>query len=691
MAKTDLNKLRNIGIMAHIDAGKTTTTERFLFFTGKIHRIGEVHDGTATMDWMIQEQERGITITSAAITCEWDKHKINIIDTPGHVDFTVEVERSLRVLDGAVAVFDGVHGVEPQSETVWRQADKYKVPRIAFVNKMDRTGADFEMSWSSIKERLGANPIPFQIPIGSEDEFRGVVDLMAMKALVWSDESGESFSVEDIPDDLKDDAELAREMMVEAIAETDDALAEKFLEGKEMSEAELIAAARSATIAFEIIPTFCGTAFKNKGVQPLLDAVIRYLPSPLDLPEVEGLSADDKETPMSRKRTPEEPFSGTVFKIVTDPFVGQLAYARVYSGVVESGKTVWNSRTGKRERISKILYMTSNNREEVKTATAGDICAMAGLKNVATGDTICDQSAPIRYESVVFPEPVISLAIEPKSTADSAKLEKALDRLVMEDPTFKVTFNHDTSQTLISGMGELHLDIIVDRLKREFRVDANIGKPQVSYREAITKTVEVEEEFHRETAGLNQYAKIKIKIEPLSNIMDGFEFENKAGPFDIPPYFLKGVENGLEESMQAGPISGSGVLGVKVTAIGGGFQADISDELSFKIAAANAMRQALREAEAILMEPMMKIEVSVPEDYMSNVMNDLNSRHARVNNVGVRGHLQVIDAVAPLSEMFGYTTNLRSNSQGRATYTMQFHTYEQVSKQTLAKITGGSW
>jgi elongation factor G len=490
---------------------------------------------------------------------------------------------------------------------------------------------------------------------------------------------------------VNDDAQFAREMLIEALAETDDGLAEKFLEGKEMSEAELIAAARAATISFKIVPTFCGSAFKNKGVQPLLDAVIRYLPSPLDLDDVEGLSADDKETPMTRKRTPEEAFSATVFKIVTDPFVGQLSYARIYSGVLESGKTVWNARTLKRERIAKIMYMTSNNREEVKFASAGDICALVGLKNVATGDTICDQDSPIRYESVTFPEPVISMAIEPKSTADGIKLEKTLERLVMEDPTFKVSFNPDTSQTLISGMGELHLDIIIDRLKREFRVDANIGKPQVSYKEAITKKVVVEEVFERESAGLNQYAKVKIEVEPLEDLNQGFVFENKAGPFDIPPYFVNGVKNGLEESMQAGPISGSGVLGVKVTAVGGAFQADISDEIAFKIAAAGALRRALREADPILMEPMMKVEVSVPEDYMSNVINDLNSRHARVNNVSLRGHLQVIDAIAPLSEMFGYTTQLRSNSQGRATYTMQFETYEQVSKQTLEKITGGSW
>ena len=689
--KTDLTRLRNIGIMAHIDAGKTTTTERILYYTGKIHKIGEVHEGTATMDWMVQEQERGITITSAAITCEWDDHTINIIDTPGHVDFTVEVERSLRVLDGAVAVFDGVHGVEPQSETVWRQADHYKVPRLAFVNKMDRVGADFDASVESMKERLNANPVCFQRPIGAEDQFSGIVDLIAMKSYIWSgDKLGAEFVVGDIPEEMLDDCQLAREEMVEAIVEADDSLMEKFLEGEEISEEELHAAARKAVLEFRFVPVFCGSAFKNKGIQPLLDAVIRYLPSPLDLPPVEGLSADDKEEPISRKRDIEEPMSATVFKIVTDPFVGQLSYARLYSGTMEAGKTVYNSRTGKRERVSKILMMSSNQREEVATAQAGDICALAGLKMVATGDTICDQNAPIRYESVNFPEPVISVAIEPKSTAESAKLTKALDRLSMEDPTFKVSFNAETAQTLISGMGELHLDIIVDRLKREFRVEANVGAPQVSYREAIRGTASVEEEFHREAGSLNQYAKLKIKVEPAP-LDDGLVFENKASVAQVPEAFIKGVRMGLEETMQAGPMTGSAVLGVKVTLLSGGFQEDVSDELSFKIAASLALRKALREAQPVLLEPVMAVEVSVPEDYLSNVITDLNSRNSRINNVGIRGHLQVVDGTAPLSEMFGYSTQLRSITQGRATYTMQFATYEEVSSQTLARITGGHY
>ncbi len=686
--KVDLSKLRNIGIMAHIDAGKTTVTERILFFTGKIHKVGEVHDGTATMDWMVQEQERGITITSAATTCFWHDHRVNIIDTPGHVDFTVEVERSLRVLDGAVAVFDGVHGVEPQSETVWRQADHYKVPRLAFINKLDRTGADFTMSWESIKERLGANPVPFQIPIGSEDQFRGVVDIIRMKAYLWEDDAGETYTETEIPDEVKDDADFAREMLVEAIAESSDELVEKFLEGEEISEEELVKAAREATIALKFVPVFCGSAFKNKGVQPLLDAVLKYLPSPLDLPDVKGLSADDKETPLTRKRQPDAPFSATVFKIVADPFVGQLCFARVYSGKLETGKTVFNSRTQKRERIAKILFMHSNNREEIPSTSAGDICALAGLKNVGTGDTICDQKEPIRYESISFPEPVISLAIEPKSTADSAKLTKALDRLVLEDPTFRVTFNAETSQTLISGMGELHLEILVDRLKREFRVEANIGKPQVSYREAVTKKAKVTEEFQREGGGLNQYAKVALEVEPLSDLMAPMEFVNKSSEAQVPLGFVKGVEQGVKESMQAGPIAGTAVLGIKVTLTGGGFQEEISDEIAFKIASASALRRAFREADPILLEPVMKLEVSVPEDYMSSVINDLNSRQAKVSNVGLRGHLQVIEATAPLSEMFGYTTQLRSNSQGRASYTMQFHSYEQVSRQTLARITG---
>jgi elongation factor G len=684
----DLSRLRNIGIMAHIDAGKTTTTERILFYTGKIHRIGEVHDGTATMDWMVQEQERGITITSAATTCFWKDHRINIIDTPGHVDFTVEVERSLRVLDGAVAVFDGVHGVEPQSETVWRQADKYGVPRIAFINKMDRVGADFHMSLQSMVSRLAAKPLPFQLPIGSEDSFSGVIDLIKMKALVWDEsEGGATFSEMDIPEELLADAQAARETLLETIAGTDDPLTEKFLEGQEIGADELIAAARRATIAFKFVPVFCGSAFKNKGVQPLIDAVLMYLPSPVDLADVKGLSADDKEIEMARKRTIEDPMSGIIFKIMTDSYVGQLCFVRLYSGLLKVGETVFNSRTLKRERVAKILMMQANQREEVQEARAGDICAIAGPKGVATGDTICDQKHPIRFESVSFPEPVIAVAIEPKSAADSAKLLKSLDRLMMEDPTFRVTENQETGQTLISGMGELHLEIIVDRLKREFRAEANVGAPQVAYRETIGKAVRCAEEFRRDTGTLHQYALVKLSLEPIVD-QGGLVFENKASPLEVPESLVQGVRKGLQETVLAGPMAGFGVLGVKATLLGGRFEVENSSELSFKIAAGMAMRKGFREADPKLLEPVMAIEVISPENYVSNVITDLNSRHARVSNVNARGHLQVVKATAPLSEMFGYSTELRSISQGRASYTMQFAAYEEVSKSTLEKITG---
>ncbi len=686
--KTELKNFRNIGIIAHIDAGKTTTSERILFYTGKIHKIGEVHEGNTTMDWMIQEQERGITITSAAITCYWKEHRINIIDTPGHVDFTVEVERSLRVLDGAVAMFDGVHGVEPQSETVWRQADKYKVARIAFINKLDRVGADFYESTESIRERLNANPVAFQIPIGVEDQFRGVVDLISMKALVWpGEDQGQSYNLEDIPADLLDKAKEARDHLVEKIAETDEKLIEKFLEGQVISEAELIAAARAATIAFKFVPVFCGSAFKNKGIQPLLDAVVRYLPSPIDIPDVEGFSADDDEKPVKRQRSDEEPFSAIVFKIVTDPYVGQLAYVRIYSGSIDVGTTVYNSRTHKRERIAKILLMHSNQREELTKASSGEIIAIAGPKMVATGDTICDQKAPIRFESVQFPNPVISVAIEPRSAADNDKLSKALERLAIEDPTFKVSVDPETAQTLISGMGELHLDIIVDRLKREFKVDANVGAPQVSYRETVTTTGAADETFQRESAGLNQFARVALEVSPTAE-QGSLTLENKSSPSQIPPLLMKGVKLGLEESMAAGPIAGFPVIGIKVVVTGGTFQADVSDDIAFKIAASNALRAAIRKGTPTLLEPVMAIEVLVPENYLSNIITDLNSRHARVNKVSMRGHLQVVDATAPLAEMFGYSTQLRSISQGRATYSMQFAKYEPVSKQTLARITG---
>lgn len=689
----DQSSLRNIGIMAHIDAGKTTTTERILYYTGKIHKIGEVHEGTATTDWMVQEQERGITITAAAISCRWRNHQINLIDTPGHVDFTIEVERSLRVLDGAVAVFDGVSGVEPQSETVWRQADKYKVSRIAFINKLDRVGADFPASVDSIRTRLASNPIPFQIPIGAEENFRGVIDLVRMKALLWPDADkgrGENFESTEVPAELKDEALLARETLISSLADVDDSIAEKYLEGIEPDVADVIAAARRATISFKIVPVFCGSAFKNKGIQPLLDAIIDYLPSPLDVTAVTGFSADDKETAIVRKRDVSEPFSGIAFKIMNDNFVGQVVFARVYSGKLSVGEVVLNSRTGKRERITKILRMQANQREELQTVEAGDICALAGLKQIATGDTICDQKHPIRFESVVFPEPVISIAIEPKTTADMDKLMKSLERLENEDPSFRVNYNAETGQTLINGMGELHLEIIVDRLKREFKVDANVGAPQVSYRETITGGAEVEETFSREGGGIAQFAKVRIAVKhsPGTEAQGGLIFINKASPLEIPSQFVEGVRKGLLESMQAGALAGFPVIGVTAELLGGAFDQQISTDNSFKVAGSLALRQALRQASPQLLEPVMWIEVLVPEDYLSNIITDLNSRRAQINSVSLRGHLQVVEASAPLELMFGYSTQLRSISQGRATYTMRFDSYQPVAQSTLMRITG---
>lgn len=685
----DLKTLRNIGIMAHIDAGKTTTTERILFYTGKIHRVGEVHEGNTTTDWMIQEQERGITITAAAVTSYWKNHQINIIDTPGHVDFTIEVERSLRVLDGAIAVFDGVSGVEPQSETVWRQADKYKVPRICFVNKMDRVGADFQMSVDSMRERLAANPVPFQLPIGSEDQFSGVIDLVRMKALVWGpgEIKGDKWEEKEIPSELKDDAALARENLVEQIANTDDALAEKFLSGDAISEAELKAAARRATIGFKLVPIFCGSAFKNKGVQPLLDAVLDYLPSPLDLPDVVGMDIEDEEKKLIRKRLPDQPFSGLAFKIMSDPFVGQLTYVRVYSGSISVGEVVMNTRTEKRERIAKILRMQANDREEFDSVSAGDIVAIAGFKQIGTGDTICDQKHLIRFESVMFPEPVISIAIEAKSSADSDKLLKALERLQNEDPSFRVSFNAETGQTLLSGMGELHLDIIVDRLKREFKAEVNVGNPQVSYRETVSGSGTEEEVYKREGQGVNQFAQVKIAFEPAPKD-GGLVFENKVKEPKLQKLHVEQVKKGLEEALLAGPLAGFPVIGIKAVLLDGRFDPSIPDPNAFKVAAGMALRRGLREAGPQLLEPVMALEVMVPEDYLSNVMTDLNSRRAQVSNVTMKGHLQCVEATAALSEMFGYTTQLRSISQGRATYTMKFSSYEQVAAQTLKRITG---
>jgi len=582
-----LEKLRNIGIMAHIDAGKTTTTERILYYTGKIYRIGEVHEGTATMDWMVQEQERGITITAAATTCYWKDHTIQILDTPGHVDFTVEVERSLRVLDGAVAVFDGVHGVEPQSETVWRQADKYKVARIAFVNKMDRVGASYEESIQTMKDRLQAPAIAFQMPIGSEDEFTGMIDLLTGKALVWKSDTGEEFSEEEIPADLAEEAARRRSELIETIVETDDDLMEAFLEGNEPSLVDLKAAVRKAVIERTMVPVLCGTAFKNKGVQPLLDAVLDYLPSPLDLEDAEGLTADKREQPISVKRIPEEPFSGLIFKIVADAFVGQLAYLRVYSGVAKVGTAVFNSRTGKKERIQKIFRMQANSREEIQSCIAGDIIAVAGLKEVGTGDTICDPKKPIRFESVDFPEAVIAQAIEPKSTADAAKLEKALSRLGSEDPSFQVSDNVETGQKIIRGMGELHLAIIVDRLKREFKVEANIGSPQVSYRETIEKELTHKETFERDT-GSNQFAEVSIRLEPTGENSGTLEFVNNCPKDQLPEHLIPVVERGMQEAMMAGPIASFPMIGVKATLVGATYDEERSDEIAFRIAASMA-------------------------------------------------------------------------------------------------------
>ena len=683
-----LQKLRNIGIMAHIDAGKTTTTERILFYTGKIHKIGEVHDGAATMDWMQQEQERGITITSAATSCYWKDHTINIIDTPGHVDFTIEVERSLRVLDGAVAVFDGVHGVEPQSETVWRQADQYRVPRIAFINKLDRIGADFYESVKSIEDELHAKTLAVQLPIGEEGDFRGLVDLVHRKALVWSDDPSLDLPFEEIeiPDDLVDKVASAREELIEKVAEEDDCLMEKFLDGEEISVEEIEQAIRKATLGFKLVPVLCGSAFKNKGIQPLLDAVLKYLPSPLDLPDVVGTSIDGTQN-LSRKRVIAESFSALAFKIATDPFVGHLCYIRIYSGELGLGSTVFNARLGKRERVQKILQMEANSRKEVPKAVAGDIVAIVGLKMVATGDTLCEQKSVICFESVNFPEPVIYIAVEAKSTAASGKLVKSLARLEAEDPSFKVTEVKDTGQTLIGGMGELHLEIMVDRLDREFGVAANVGAPQVAYRESISKSSQVIEFIEREISGQNRKAGLTIKVEPSAN-QGKFLFENLLSQSKLPAKFVTAVKEGAREGLGGGPIAGFSVVGIKASLIDCVFEEEFADDIVFRIAAANAIRRALQEGDPLLLEPTMSVEILVPEEYMSNIITDLNGRRAKVSNIRQKGHLQVIDVVASLSQMFGYSTELRSLSQGRATYTMKFYRYEQVSEETLRKFKG---
>ncbi|RZS37191.1 elongation factor G [Herbihabitans rhizosphaerae] len=693
---TDLNKVRNIGIMAHIDAGKTTTTERILFYTGINYKIGEVHDGAATMDWMEQEQERGITITSAATTCYWKDHQINLIDTPGHVDFTVEVERNLRVLDGAVAVFDGKEGVEPQSEQVWRQATKYDVPRICFVNKMDKLGADFYFTIKTISDRLGAKPLPIQLPIGSESEFTGVVDLVRMRALTWRGEVkiGEDYTVEDIPADLVEKAAEFREKLVEAVAETDDDLMELYLGGEELTEEQIKAGIRKIVHDGSAYPILCGSAFKNKGVQPLLDAVNDYLPSPLDLPPVEGVLQDD-ETPASRKPSIDEPFSALAFKIAVHPFFGKLTYVRVYSGKVDSGAQLINSTKDRKERIGKIFQMHSNKENPVNDARAGHIYAVIGLKQTTTGDTLCDPQHPIVLESMTFPDPVIQVAIEPKTKADQEKLSTAIQRLAEEDPTFKVHLDDETGQTIIAGMGELHLDILVDRMKREFKVEANIGKPQVAYRETIRKVVEKYEYVHKkQTGGSGQFAKVIIKLEPLEKSADGalYEFDNKVTGGRVPREYIPSVDAGAQDAMQYGVLAGYPLVGLKVTLLDGAYHEVDSSEMAFKVAGSMALKEAARKADPVLLEPMMAVEVTTPEDYMGDVIGDLNSRRGHIQAMEERSGTRVVKALVPLSEMFGYVGDLRSKTQGRANYSMQFDSYDEVpvnvSKEIIAKATG---
>ncbi len=692
MASFSLDKVRNIGIMAHIDAGKTTTTERVLYYTGKVHKIGEVHEGTATMDWMVQEQERGITITSAATTCSWDNHRINIIDTPGHVDFTIEVERSLRVLDGAVGVFCSVGGVEPQSETVWRQADKYHVPRIAFINKMDRVGADFSACVEQIKTRLNHKPVPIQLPYGSEDKFVGVIDLVAMKALVWNDEAlGSQYEILEIPADLLTAAQVAREQMVEAIAEENDDLAEKFLAGSDLTQDEIWVGLRRACIAMKIIPVLCGSAFKNKGVQPLLDAVVKLLPAPSELPAVKGVSFEDPEKSDSREPKVTEPFSALAFKIMTDPFVGSLTYFRVYSGKLTAGTQVLNSTKNKKERLGRLLQMHANKREEIKEVGAGEIVAAVGLKFTTTGDTLCDAEKPIILEKMEFPDPVISIAIEPKTQGDQEKLGLSLQRLAQEDPSFAVRIDDETGQTIISGMGELHLEIIVDRLLREFKVEANVGKPQVSYKETILGEAEAEGKYIKQAGGRGQYGHVLLRVTP-NELGKGFEFINSLTGDVIPKEFVPAIQKGVVEALDNGVLAGYPVVDVKVEVYGGSFHDVDSSEIAFKIAASMAFKEACRKAGMAMLEPMMDTEVVAPEEFMGDVIGDLNARRGKILNMMPRGHLQVIKALVPLAHMFGYSTDVRSRSQGRATYTMQFARFEQVPKMIadglVAKILG---
>jgi elongation factor G len=680
-----LERTRNIGIMAHIDAGKTTTTERVLYYTGVSHRMGEVHDGAATMDWMEQERERGITITAAATTCFWRDHRINIIDTPGHVDFTIEVERSLRVLDGAVAVFDSVQGVEPQSETVWRQADKYRVPRIAFMNKMDRIGADFYAGVKSIVDRLGANPVPIQLPIGREAEFRGSVDLVTMKAFLYDDESlGAKYKIEDVPADMLELAKSYRERMIEAAAEHDERVLERYLNGESLTEEEIMRAIRAGTIAMKLTPVLCGSAFKNKGVQQLLDGVVDYLPSPLDIPPVMGVDpATSKE--VKRQASDDEPFAALAFKIMTDPFAGQLTYFRVYSGTLKTGTSVYNITKDTKERVGRLLKMHANKREDIDIVYAGDIAAAVGLKGATTGDTLCEEKKPVLLEVMKFPEPVIAMAIEPKTKQDQEKLGFSLQKLTQEDPSFRVHTDEETAQTIIAGMGELHLEIIVDRLLREFKVEANVGKPEVAYRETIRGAAEAEAKYIKQTGGRGQYGHVVLTVEP-SEPGVGFEFVNKIVGGAIPKEYIPAIEKGVKERMESGVLAGYPVRDVRVTVIDGSYHDVDSNEMAFKIAGSMGFSDACKKAHPVLLEPIMKVEVLVPQEFMGDVIGNLNGRRGKVHGIKVRAGSQAIEAAVPLSEMFGYATDLRSRTQGRATYSMEFERYEVVPKQIAEAI-----
>lgn len=679
-----LDKIRNIGIMAHIDAGKTTTTERILFYTGKTHKIGEVHDGAATMDWMVQEQERGITITSAATTCTWKGHSINIIDTPGHVDFTVEVERSLRVLDGSVAVFSAKGGVEPQSETVWRQAEEYNVPRIAYMNKMDTTGADFFNAVQMMKDRLGANAVPIQIPMGAEDQFVGLIDLVKMQAIVYGDDLGKDEEFEPIPEEYVEEAQKWRQNLLEAVAEGDDDLMEKYLEGEDLTEDEINATIRKMTCACKMFPVTCGSSYKNKGVQPLLDAIIAYMPAPTDVADIKGVDPETGEE-TTRPSSDDAPFAALAFKIATDPYVGRLAFFRVYSGKLTAGSYVYNSSKGKRERIGRILRMHSNHRMEIEEVYAGDIAAAVGLKDTGTGDTLCDEKAPVILESMVFPEPVISVAIEPKTKADQEKMGIALGKLAEEDPTFRVRTDPESSQTIISGMGELHLDIIVDRLKREFHVDCTVGNPQVAYRETIRKAVKSEGKFVRQSGGKGQYGHCWLELTPLKP-GEGFKFENKIVGGAIPKEYIAPVQAGVEEAMENGVVAGYPMVDIGVTVYDGSYHEVDSSEMAFKIAGSMGFKSGAAKADPVLLEPYMKVEVTVPEEYMGDVIGDLNSRRGRIEGMEARNGAQIISAFVPLSEMFGYATDLRSKTQGRGNYSMEVDHYEEVPKNIAEAI-----